>query len=83
MRKSTKLGTLDQKKCEQVIYILTISKFKYEAIMADFGKQENGNFINISVEVLAQNWENTSYFEFGKGPLFGPKFGLGNSVEIG
>ena len=51
--------------------------------MADFGKQENENFIHIFVEVLAQNWENTFYFEFGKGPLFGPKFGLGNSLEIG
>ena len=43
-RKSIKLGKLDQKKCAQVIYILTTLKFKLEAIMADIGKQENGNF---------------------------------------
>ena len=32
----------EMKKCEQVIYILTTFKFKFEAIMADIGKQENG-----------------------------------------
>ena len=42
--KSITLGKLDQKKCEQVIYILTTFKFKLEAIMADIGIQENGNF---------------------------------------
>ena len=70
--KSTKLGKLDQKKCEQVIYILTTFKFKFEAIMADIGKQESGNFIHIFGEVLAQNWENTPYFEFGKGRYSAP-----------
>ena len=38
-------------------------------IMAVIGKQENGNFIHIFGEVLAQNWD----FEFGKGLLFSPK----------
>ena len=41
--KNSRLGKLDQKKCQQVIYILTF-KFRFEAIMAGIGKQENGNF---------------------------------------
>ena len=40
--KSIKLGRLDQKKCEQVMNILTKLKFKFEATMADIIKQENG-----------------------------------------
>ena len=73
------MGKLDQKKCELVIYILTTFNFKFEAIMVDIGKQENGNFkFTILGEDLAQNWENTPYFEFGKGPLFG----LGKSLTF-
>ena len=62
--------------------ILTTFKFRFEAKVADICKQENGNFIHIFEEVLAQNWESTSYFEFGKGPLFGPKFGRENPCHI-
>ena len=52
--------------------------------MEVIGKQENGNFkFTIFGEVLAQNWENTPYLEFGKGPLFGPKFSLGKSTCAG
>ena len=42
--------------------ILTTFKFRFEAIVADIGKQENGNFIHIFGEVLAQ--------KFGKYTLF-------------
>ena len=60
----------------------TIFKFKFEQIVGDIGKQENGNFIHIFGKIIAQNFENTPYFEFGKGLLFRPKFDLGKSLEL-